>query len=553
MRACLMKFRDPLLSAILVQGALLGVGGCQQGQSAVTTTSTLNMTLKASALSVPEGSTITLNWNAPHAAGCTAAGSWSGMRAASGSESIGPMLTPAVFSLRCFSAEATADAALRVVTRSGTPRSFFPLRASQNQRHLVDAQGVPFLIHGDSAWSLIAELKREQVIRYLDDRQARGFNTLLVNLLEHKFATRAPRNAYGDAPFLNAGDFSKPNPAYFSHAEWVLRQAADRGFLVLLVPAYLGFNGGDEGWHQELNEAPPGSLSGFGNYLGQQFQSLPNIIWAYGGDYTPPNRRLVQDIAAGIRAFDTHSLGTAHAAPETSAREIWGNESWLNVGTVYTYEHVVGKSTIEYQRAPIMPFFLLESSYEAEQTHDLNLVRAHAYQAMLSGAAGQIFGNNPIWHFSGPGLNPPDATWEASLNSPGNQSMQHLLALFSSHDWWRLEPDLNSQLLKDATGSEGERAVAAMANDRSFAIIYLPAGRPIKVDLKRLACRMCEASWYNPSTGAYGPTIPLSAADAGVMEFRPPDGNSKGATDWVLVLNAEATPQAPTKPAGITE
>ena len=72
MRACLVKFRDPLLSAILVQGALLGVGGCQQGQSAVTTTSTLNVTLKASALSVPDGSTITLNWNAPHAAGCTA-------------------------------------------------------------------------------------------------------------------------------------------------------------------------------------------------------------------------------------------------------------------------------------------------------------------------------------------------------------------------------------------------------------------------------------------------------------------------------------------------
>ena len=547
-----MKFRDPLLSALFILGALMGIAGCQQGQTAVAA-GNLSVTLKASELSVSEGGIITLAWTAPHADSCVAAGAWSGMKAPSGSESIGPIVSSAEFSLHCFGAEATADAAIRVFARPGTPRSLFPLRLSENQRHLVDAQGAPFLIHGDSAWSLIAELKREQVIRYLDDRRARGFNTLLVNLLEHKFATRAPRNAYGDAPFLQAGDFSKPNPAYFSHAEWVLQQAADRGFLVLLVPAYLGFNGGDEGWYRELNDAPPGSVPGFGNYLGQRFQALPNIIWAYGGDYNPPNRGLVEDIAAGIRAFDTHSLGTAHAAPETSAREIWGSESWLNVGTVYTYEHVVGKSIIEYQRAPTMPFFLLESSYEAEQTHDLNLVRAHAYQAMLSGAAGQVFGNNPIWHFSGPGLNPPDATWEASLNSPGNQSMQHLLALFFSHDWWRLEPDLNGQLLKDATGSEGERAVAAMASDRSFAIIYLPAGRPVKIDLKRFACRMCEASWYNPSTGAYGPTVPLSAADSGVMEFRPPDGNSKGATDWVLVLNAEGTPQAPTKPPGVTE
>ena len=43
----------------------------------------------------------------------------------------------------------------------------------------------------------------QQADQYLDDRASRGFNTLLVNLIENRFASNPPRNAYGDAPFLS--------------------------------------------------------------------------------------------------------------------------------------------------------------------------------------------------------------------------------------------------------------------------------------------------------------------------------------------------------------
>jgi hypothetical protein len=59
----------------------------------------------------------------------------------------------------------------------------FPLAVKRGKRYLVDAAGRPFLIQGDTAWSLIAQLTREDVVLYLDDRRARGFNTLLVNLI----------------------------------------------------------------------------------------------------------------------------------------------------------------------------------------------------------------------------------------------------------------------------------------------------------------------------------------------------------------------------------
>lgn len=43
---------------------------------------------------------------------------------------------------------------------------------------------------------------------------------------------------------------------------------------------------------------------------------------------------------------------------------------------------------------------------------DERQLRTHAYQAVLSGASGQVFGNHPIWYFSGPGLYEASMTWQ---------------------------------------------------------------------------------------------------------------------------------------------
>src|SRR4051794_25511277 len=75
---------------------------------------------------------------------------------------------------------------------------------------LVDAAGAPVWLQGEAAWSLLVRLDDDEVDAYLADRRARGFNALLVNLIEHKFADHAPRNRAGDAPFT-ADDFALPN------------------------------------------------------------------------------------------------------------------------------------------------------------------------------------------------------------------------------------------------------------------------------------------------------------------------------------------------------
>jgi hypothetical protein len=183
-------------------------------------------------------------------------------------------------------------------------------------RYLIDAQGSPFLIQGDSAWSLIAELTDSQVDQYLDDRQAKGFNTLLVNLIEHEFSTNAPSNVYGDAPFLTVGDFSTPNNTYFDHAVSVVQKAATRDMLVLLTPAYLGYVGGSQGWYQDMSANGTTKLRAYGQYVAGKFAGLSNIIWVHGGDYTPPNLSLPNAVAEGILDMLPNSVHTYRSQRE---------------------------------------------------------------------------------------------------------------------------------------------------------------------------------------------------------------------------------------------
>ena len=59
----------------------------------------------------------------------------------------------------------------------------YPIRVSANHRHLVDQNDAPFLYHADTGWHLFEKLTRAEVEAYLENRRAKGFNTVQVQLL----------------------------------------------------------------------------------------------------------------------------------------------------------------------------------------------------------------------------------------------------------------------------------------------------------------------------------------------------------------------------------
>ncbi len=122
----------------------------------------------------------------------------------------------------------------------------------------------------------------------------------------------------------------------------------------------------------------------YGRFVGERFGDLDNILWSMGGDRDPGDLRLeVDQMAEGIREDDPRHPMTAHCAPESVPADLYCASSWLDVNNTYSYGIVHGKLYAAYRRVPTMPFFLMESSYENEQTASEVQLRRQAYWSVL--------------------------------------------------------------------------------------------------------------------------------------------------------------------------
>jgi hypothetical protein len=410
----------------------------------------------------------------------------------------------------------------------------FPLSLKPGAGYPIDAAGNPFLLIGDAAWSLIAQLSREDAELYLEDRRARGFNAILVSLVEHKYASHPPANFYGEQPFLTPGDFSTPNERYFQHADWVLERAAAKNLLVLLTPDYLGYDGQDEGWWKELAKLGQQKLLDWGRFAGKRYARFNNILWVNGGDYNAPDKSIVRAVAQGLRETNPAALQTAHNGPDTSALDYWSAEDWLSINTVYTYGPVYDLMRRQVAQGAHMPAILVESTYEDEHGSTEEKLRRQAYESVLAGGFGHVFGNNPMWHFDGPGLFKEKQTWKQALGSRGAQSMTHLRNIMHRAKWWTLSPD---NAVKPAGGGADNRPVASRGADGSVVMAYLPKGGSVEIDLSRLSSPSVRLSWYDPSNGALNEIPPASGGQSKRVLPSPPR-NAAGFEDWVLLVES---------------
>jgi hypothetical protein len=412
-----------------------------------------------------------------------------------------------------------------------------PLKLSQVSRCLVDQENRPFFINGDAAWSMIAQLSKQEADTYLDDRARKGYNLVLVNLIEHAFADHPPSNREGQAPFKTPGDFSTPNESYFAHADRIIEHAARKGIVVLLNPLYLGYECGREGWCKEVQTSSPDSLKYYGRYLGGRYGRFPNILWLIGGDTDPVARGLgpkLRTLVSAIKERDSVHLFTAHNAPEQAAMDVWPEEPWLDLNNIYTYKDAYAAARAQAGRPGAKPVFLIETAYENEHGSTALSLRRQAYWAILCGAtSGHVFGNCPVWSFNAPAASAfcAAARWQAQLGSAGSVSLAYVGRLFSSRAFYKLVPDVRGEVLSAGAQSGSTYAAAACASDGSSIIAYIPTRRTVSADLSRLAGNRVQAWWFDPRTGAAA-LIGAYPAAAGAR-FTPPT-----ADDWVLVLDS---------------
>ncbi|MGB6833160.1 MAG: DUF4038 domain-containing protein [Candidatus Acidiferrum sp.] len=483
---------------------------------------------------------------------------------------------------------AKSEAATLKVVRSTPPETVtFPLKVSSNGRYLVDEANKPFRIQGEAAWSLIANQIYADADKYLSNRQAKGFNTVLVELIEHKYAqggkgsnfSGVPANRGGALPFKTregggaydgtsgTADFSTPNEAYFAFADSIIDLAAQKGMLVNLVPMYLGFNGRNAGWWAELtNSVNTQEVSyNFGLYIGNRYKDRRNIIWVIGGDYFPPTgsegeARLLK-FMQGVRAAGATQLWSGHWSASCLSTDEAAFARIMNLNAVYTYG-VLGHPGATYDEAraafahsPSRPGYLIETGYEDERWFpgDPASVRMYEYYAILGGStAGGFFGNRDVWKFATDRwwFDPDEfghGKWTEAMESTGTYDFVYLGRLLDELPWQNLVPSELAGMKKLITAGEGnygtiDYVVAEATPDGTTLLAYIPpSGKgpvTITVDMTALS-GYSQGSWFDPSSGKYTEIAGAPISNVGSRDFTSPGLNSRGDADWVLLLRVK--------------
>src|SRR5204863_9780343 len=140
------------------------------------------------------------------------------------------------------------------------------------------------------------------------------------------------------------------------------------------------------------------------------YKNVPNIIWMSGNDFqswhNPDDDALARAVAEGIRDTAPNMLQTVELDYFRSSS--LDNAAWrplIQVDLVYTYYPTYAEVQKEYSRPDFKPVVLIEANYEFENNFSPvvtgpQILRRQAYWTMLSGAAGQFYGNKYTWQFA---------------------------------------------------------------------------------------------------------------------------------------------------------
>jgi len=448
------------------------------------------------------------------------------------------------------------------------------ISVDKTKSHLISQKtGKPFFWLGDTAWELFHRLNREETIHYLKTRQKQGFNVVMAVALAEQDGIKQP-NYYGDSPFNNLvsleWDVTNGNDPkiaddydYWDHIDFVVKEAAKRNIYIGLLPTW-GDKVAHAGGYGPILFNNKEKAYSYASKLAKRYKNNWNIIWILGGDRSAvyerdgkkyDDRPVWRAMAKAIEdVYDKDVFITYHISwPETST--YFQNEEWLDMNSLQSSH---GSRAVEpwvtiandLKKKPQRPVMDMEPCYEDHPVNPWDNkwtrkdrgyfndydVRARIYRGVFAGGCGAVYGHHQIWQFLDTTRNAPiwvgDTIigWEKALNAKAATQIHHLKDLMLSlKDFNRVE---DNSLVVSALGSDYTDRIIATRNQKgTYALIYLPQPKEIKVDLDKLKVGNKRVSWFNPSTGK---TKRIGRYSSGVRSFVPP---SKTQKDWVLKID----------------
>jgi hypothetical protein len=444
----------------------------------------------------------------------------------------------------------------------------FPLKHSTDERYLVDQNNKPFPILGRTAWFVISQ-PPEQYKKFIENTISHGYNSIEISVLTHDVrGEHPPFCGSGAAPFVKtlsgedwkgsliykdtsseAPDMTTPNEAFWQYVDNFLSYCMSKNIAVFLFPAYVGYDGGEQGWFQELVANGPEKSKAYGQWIANRYKNQKNIVWMLLGDmgkrFTVQQKEAEAALIAGLKSVKGLSVEySAEASPgQTATDSDFGNEMTINGAYTWTPKDMSVPTLCRsaYSHCPAMPSFLLEEPYD-EEGPDGNGVNPSAIQPVrrfqwwgwLSTIGGYIAGNGYIWPFKTP-------EWQKHLDTKATFDMERMNKFVRSYSWWQLVPSglqgMKTLITSGAGNSADSNYVAAAATPAGTLLIaYVPPAHRGSITVDMTAMRgVATARWYDPTSGLYK-NIPRSSA-----VFTTPGKNKGGENDWVLVIESKPT------------
>jgi len=391
----------------------------------------------------------------------------------------------------------------------------FPLKVSDDGKHLADQNDAPFLVVADVAWQLLRKLDYPSAVEYLDIRKAQSFNTFLVHVLP---ALPTQKNFHKVTPFQVNNEITKPNKAYFDHLEKVIIAAKERELIIGLVVSR-------QSWNMLFETQGEEACRSYGEYIGKRFSKFANVFWIVSEEENQKAfvaRTLTQSLRANSENQLIASLSTC-TPPDSLDKNHTDLKVFVPDSTVTDSEYAALATWQKNIGSTIKSPFLIANS-EFPIKDQSALIRKQAYESLLSSAAG-------FCHMSTiKNFNP---TWKVNILRDGGEYMVRFSKILQGIPWALIQPDPAIKLVQDTTQTS-EITVATISNHR-MAILYIPTAREFKLDLTKLTGNEFRAVWYSPRTGRRWTGGEFERTDAAVIV--PPDKQADW--DWILLVGSK--------------
>ncbi len=492
----------------------------------------------------------------------------------------------------------TGSAALSL-TSLAVSSNIFPLAISADDRHLVQADGTPFLICADSTWSLGVNMPTGSVASYLNTITGQGFNAVMMNAIEHHYSVvKPPKDVDGNLPFTltmngatytgspngtpaasgtqtqftadaysninnQAPDPTQINNTYWTRIETILSACLARNVAVFVWPMYLGFHGNQEGWISELvvwdavigaggftgqSFADPtkSKMWNYGAWLAARWAAYPNIIWVAGGDFGSNGQTMnaaqaaaVKGCIDGMKSQAPTALWTAHwDRPCISDDTAISGVTW-DLNFAYGDDATAEVSRRAYAVTATKPAFFGEGYYEAGLFGGSAPYRRYLWWGMLGSIGGAFYGHEQLWRFDD---GTPGTDWTTLLATTARLDAQRQFAFFATKPWHRLKPSgLGGMgtLITVGGGTASPQSTtyiaAACTALGDLLLAYMPPAHSGTMTVDMTKLGAAAVARWFDPTNATF-TAAGTFPNTGTQAFTRPGNNSAGDGDWLLVL-----------------